>query len=97
MALEADDEILQDFLVEASEIVEQLGEQLVDLEQQPDIRLLAGQRHLLLRFHADHALVQADVVQYAAKRVVGVVMRGGVLDGFADGDAETAGAVRVFL
>lgn len=31
-----DDEILQDFLVEASEIVEQLGEQLVDLEHQPD-------------------------------------------------------------
>ena len=35
MALEADDEILQDFLVEASEIVELLGEQLVDLEQRP--------------------------------------------------------------
>ncbi len=36
MSLDADDEILQDFLVEASEIVEQLGEQLVDLEQSPD-------------------------------------------------------------
>jgi two-component system chemotaxis sensor kinase CheA len=36
MSLDADDEILQDFLVEASEILEQLGEQLVDLEQQPD-------------------------------------------------------------
>lgn len=36
MSFNADDEILQDFLVEASEIVEQLGEQLVDLEQQPD-------------------------------------------------------------
>ena len=36
MSLSADDEILQDFLVEASEIVEQLGEQLVDLEQRPD-------------------------------------------------------------
>jgi two-component system chemotaxis sensor kinase CheA len=36
MTLDADDEILQDFLVEASEIVEQLGEQLVDLEQQPN-------------------------------------------------------------
>lgn len=36
MNLNADDEILQDFLVEASEIVEQLGEQLVDLEQRPD-------------------------------------------------------------
>jgi len=36
MSFEADDEILQDFLVEASEILEQLGEELVDLEQQPE-------------------------------------------------------------
>lgn len=36
MSLDTDDEILQDFLVEASEILEQLGEQLVDLEQQPE-------------------------------------------------------------
>lgn len=36
MALDADDEILQDFLVEASEILEQLNEQLVDLEHTPD-------------------------------------------------------------
>jgi chemotaxis protein histidine kinase CheA len=33
MGLNAEDDILQDFLVEAAEIVEQLGEQLVDLEQ----------------------------------------------------------------
>ena len=36
MAIDLDDEILQDFLVEAGEILEQLNEQLVDLEQQPD-------------------------------------------------------------
>ncbi len=36
MALDADEEILQDFLVEASEILEQLGEQLVELEQNPE-------------------------------------------------------------
>lgn len=36
MALDADDEILQDFLVEASEILEQLNEQLVDLEHTPE-------------------------------------------------------------
>ena len=36
MALNADDEILQDFLVEAGEILEQLNEQLVELEQTPD-------------------------------------------------------------
>lgn len=36
MSLDTNDEILQDFLIEASEIVEQLGEQLVDLEQSPE-------------------------------------------------------------
>ena len=33
-----DEEILQDFLVEAGEILEQLSGQLVDLEGQPDNR-----------------------------------------------------------
>ncbi len=36
MAFDADEEILQDFLVEAGEILEKLSEQLVDLEQNPD-------------------------------------------------------------
>jgi two-component system chemotaxis sensor kinase CheA len=36
MAFDDDDEILQDFLVEAGEILEKLSEQLVDLEQHPD-------------------------------------------------------------
>ncbi|TNJ21918.1 chemotaxis protein CheA [Aeromonas sobria] len=36
MAFEVDEDILQDFLVEASEILEQLSEQLVDLEKRPD-------------------------------------------------------------
>ncbi len=36
MAINTDDEILQDFLVEAGEILEQLNEQLVDLEHSPD-------------------------------------------------------------
>ena len=40
MAFDADEEILQDFLVEAGEILEQLSEQLVDLEQNPDDRNL---------------------------------------------------------
>jgi len=35
MSIDVNDEILQDFLVEAGEILEQLSEQLVDLEQQP--------------------------------------------------------------
>jgi two-component system, chemotaxis family, sensor kinase CheA len=36
MPIDTDDEILQDFLVEAGEILEELNEQLVDLEQRPD-------------------------------------------------------------
>lgn len=36
MAIDLDDEILQDFLIEAGEILEQLNEQLVDLEQSPE-------------------------------------------------------------
>ncbi len=36
MSFEADEEILQDFLVESGEILELLQEQLVDLEQRPD-------------------------------------------------------------
>lgn len=35
MALDADEEILQDFLVESGEILEQLSEQLVELENNP--------------------------------------------------------------
>ena len=36
MAIDLNDEILQDFLVEAGEILEQLGEQLVELERTPE-------------------------------------------------------------
>ncbi|MBD3669934.1 MAG: chemotaxis protein CheA [Gammaproteobacteria bacterium] len=36
MSFDADEEILQDFLVEAGEILEQLNEQLVELEQSPN-------------------------------------------------------------
>lgn len=36
MSFELDEEILQDFLVEAGEILEGLGEQLVEMEQRPD-------------------------------------------------------------
>jgi len=36
MTIDMDDEILQDFLVEAGEILEQLNEQLLDLEQRPE-------------------------------------------------------------
>ena len=38
MAFDVDEEILQDFLVEAGEILDQLNEQLVELENRPDDR-----------------------------------------------------------
>jgi two-component system, chemotaxis family, sensor kinase CheA len=38
MSVDLNDEIVQDFLVEAGEILEQLGGQLVDLEQRPEDR-----------------------------------------------------------
>ncbi|GGO85037.1 chemotaxis protein CheA [Marinobacterium nitratireducens] len=40
MGLDVDQEILEDFLIEAGEILEQLSEQLVDLEQRPQDREL---------------------------------------------------------
>lgn len=41
MSIDADDEILQDFLVEAGEILERLNEELVELEQRPgDVDML---------------------------------------------------------
>ncbi|MEL0036552.1 MAG: Hpt domain-containing protein, partial [Gammaproteobacteria bacterium] len=36
MSFEADEELLEDFLIEAGEILESLSEQLVDLENNPD-------------------------------------------------------------
>ncbi|WP_019567817.1 chemotaxis protein CheA [Thioalkalivibrio sp. ALMg13-2] len=38
MAIDPNDEILQDFLIEAGELLEGLNEQLIDLEQNPDDR-----------------------------------------------------------
>jgi len=38
MGIDIEDDIVQDFLVESREILENLGEQLVDLEQSPDDR-----------------------------------------------------------
>lgn len=38
MTIDPNDEILQDFLVEAGELLEGLNEQLIDLEQEPDNR-----------------------------------------------------------
>ena len=41
------------------------------------VRIVAGQRHLLNRFLADHGLVQQHVIQHAAQRVLGVGILGG--------------------
>ena len=61
------------------------------------VGVLAGELHLPQRLLPDHGLVQHDVVEHAAQRVLRVVVRGGVLDGLRDGDAERAGRVGVFL
>ena len=60
-----------------------------------DVRLLAGHRHLLDRLLPDHRLVQQDVVQDAAQRVLRVLVGGGHLDRLADRDPQAAGRVRV--
>ena len=80
MAIELDDEILQDFLVEAGEIIEQLGEQLVELEQSPhDLDLLNA---IFRGFHtvkggagflAIHSLVE---ICHSAEDVFNVLRQG---------------------
>jgi len=56
---------------------------------------LADLLELLLRLEPDDSLVQQDVVEDAAQRVVGVFVRGGDLDGLADRHAEASRAVGV--
>lgn len=80
MAIDLDDEILQDFLVEAGEILEQLSEQLVELEQAPqDYDLLNA---IFRGFHtvkggagflAIHALVE---ICHSAEDVFNVLRQG---------------------
>ena len=60
-----------------------------------DIRVLPGHLHLLDRFLSDDRLVDEDVVEDAAERILGVLAHGGVFDRFGDGDAEGAVAVRI--
>ena len=43
---------------------------------------VAGQGQLLLRFQPDHRLVQQHVVEHRAERVVGIIVRRGILDSF---------------
>ena len=80
MTIDQDDEILQDFLVEAGEIIELLGEQLVELEQSPnDFDLLNA---IFRGFHtvkggagflAIHALVE---ICHSAEDVFNVLRQG---------------------
>lgn len=80
MAIDLDDEILQDFLVEAGEILDLLGEQLVELEQSPnDLELLNA---IFRGFHtvkggagflAIHALVE---VCHSAEDVFNLLRQG---------------------
>ena len=55
---------------------------------------VAGELHLGDRLLPDHRLVQQDVVEHAAQRVVRPVVLGGDLDRLRDGDPERPGRVR---
>ena len=52
--------------------------------------LFSGLLHLQFGLLADHGLVQHHVVQHAAQRVIGVVVRGRILHCLADGDPQAA-------
>ena len=65
MALDVDQEILQDFLIEAAEILELLSEELVELENDPEnagpdrsgipdcsVELMTGPSYLPGRYHS---------------------------------------------
>lgn len=54
MSFNLDEDILQDFLIEAGEILELLSEQLVELERSPDNSELLNA--IFRGFHTDYAL-----------------------------------------
>jgi hypothetical protein len=59
--------------------------------------IVADHGELLFGLQADDGLVQHDMVEHAAQGVAGLAgsVADGRLDGFADGDAQAAGRVRV--
>ncbi len=59
------------------------------------VGVVVGQFQLLDGLHADHGLVQQDVVEHRAERVVGVGVVRGDFHGFRDRHAEAAVAVGV--
>ena len=60
-----------------------------------DIRILAGQGHLLFGFQADDGLVQAHVVEHGAQGILAVRGAHGQFDGLGDGAAQGALVVGV--
>ena len=61
-----------------------------------DVREGPGELHLGDGLLADDGLVQQDVIEDAAQRVIGVLALRGILYCLADGDAQAAGAVGIF-
>ena len=59
-----------------------------------DVGRLAGHAHLLDRLLPDDRLVEQDVVEHGAERVLGVVTSRRILDRLADRHPERTGAVR---
>ncbi len=59
------------------------------------VGFVAGQAHLLDRLLPDHGLVQQDVIQHAAQRVLGVRVLGSHFNRLRDGDAQRAVGLRI--
>jgi hypothetical protein len=60
-----------------------------------DVGVRLGEVHLRDRLLADHGLMEEDVVEHRAERVLRVVALRGLLDRLGDRDPEAAGRVRV--
>ena len=60
-----------------------------------NIGIFTGHLHLFLAFLTDNCLVHQDMVENAAQRVMRILARGGIFDGFTDGQSQAAWAVGV--
>ena len=85
----------------ALELVRQEGERqpghVAPPADAPDhhVRILTGQLHLPAGLQADDGLMQEDVIQHAAQRVLRIVVRGGIFHRLADRDAQAPRGVRI--
>ncbi len=60
-----------------------------------NVGVVVREFHLPHGFLSNHRLMKEHMVQHAAKRIFGVIALGRDFNGFADGDPETSGVVRI--